>query len=494
MNSAKPRRPRIIVIGAGTAGIPAALTALELGAEVCLVEKSDRVGGMLWASGAVLSGAGSRLQKSRGIDDTAEAHEREVMTAGRDRADPALLRLATAEAGGTIDWLESIGTRFTPESPVVAGLADHHELYRTPRSYLLEAPPELGPYRGPVLAGVLQRVLEDVSRQDHLQERLMIRLGTRVTALCTSDGRVVGCEVVGAAGPERLTADVVLLCTGGYAADQTFLKRFHGHFAKLLSQGLAHATGDGIRLAEAVGAEVVNEDVVIPMMGAVEDPNRPGFRLSDTMVGFGRPPGIAGDIWINNQGRRFVPEDSASPDERERAILGQPGAVMIALFDEPMRRGLTPEVGSWTKEHLGEPPDPRLVTSAATLPELASQLGIEPEVLSATVRDYNSAVNSGVDPLGRMALPRAIETAPFHAVRTASSIIVTFAGIRVDARLRVVDSLARPIPGLYAAGEVLGGGQIQGDGFSSGMSVTPAIAFGRLAARFGVEDLEASDG
>ena len=490
MNDRAPRRPRIIVIGAGTAGIPAALTGVELGADVCLVEKSDRVGGMLWASGAVLSGAGSRLQKARGIADTAEAHEREVMAAGRDRADPALLRLATSQAAPTIDWLESIGTRFTPESPVVAGLADHHELYRTPRSYLLDAPPELGPYRGPVLAEVLQGTLAGVSAGG----RLVVRLETRATKLCSAEGRVVGCEVDGPAGPERLTADAVLLCTGGYAADQSLLKRFHGHFEKLLSQGLAHATGDGIRLAEAVGAGAVNEDVVIPMMGAVEDPDRPGFRLGDTMVGFGRPPGIAGDIWVNSEGRRFVAEDCASPDERERAILGQPGAVMTAIFDETMRRGLTPAVATWTRDHLGDPPDPRLVTSADTLRELADHLGIEPEILSATVTDYNAGVISGHDSLGRLALPRAIEAAPFHAVRTASSIIVTFAGIRVDARLRVLDGSGRPIPGLYAAGEVLGGGQIQGDGFSSGMSVTPAIAFGRLAARFGVEDADVTNG
>lgn len=470
---------RIVVVGAGTAGIPATLAALEAGAEVVLVEKTGRVGGMLWASGAILSGAGSRLQRSRGIEDSAEAHEREVWNAGRERAEPALLRMATDNAGATIDWLESIGTHFTADSPLRLGLADHHELYQTPRSYLLDAPAELGPYRGPVLAERLAAEL-DARRLD---PRLSVRLETNATALQTSpDGHVTGLTVD--KYPSTISADAVILCTGGYAGDQAMLRRFHPRFDRLVSQGLGHATGDGIRLAEAAGATVVNQDIVIPMLGAVEDPDRPGFRLGDAMVNFGRPPGTAGDIWINAQGRRFVAEDGESPDLLERAILEQPGATMTALFDEPMRRGLTLEIGRWTRDRLGDPPDPRLVTSAATIEELANRLQLDPATLRATVDSYNRGARTGRDQHGRTAMPAPIAIPPFHAVPTASAVIVTFAGIKVNARLEVVNRDGRPIPGLYAAGEVLGGGQVQGDGFSSGMSVTPAITLGRLAVRF----------
>ena len=364
---------RIAIVGAGTAGIPAALAALDAGAEVVLVEKTDRVGGMLWASGAILSGAGSRLQRSKGIEDSPDAHEREVRAAGRERADPALLRIATQNAGATIDWLDSIGTRFTADSPLRLGLADHHELYQTPRSYMLDAPAELGPYRGPVLAERLAAQL-DARRQD---PRLTVRLNTTATALQTApDGRVTGLKVDN--DPTTMTADAVILCTGGYAGDQALLRRFHPGFARLVSQGLAHATGDGIRLAEAAGATVVNQDIVIPMLGAVEDPGRPGFRLRDSMLSFGRPPARSGDIWINAEGRRFVAEDNTSPDLLERAIMEQPGATMSALFDEPMRRGLTPEIENWTIERLGDPPDPRLVTSANTLEALAQRLNLDP--------------------------------------------------------------------------------------------------------------------
>ncbi len=477
-DGAVPMMTTLVVVGAGAAGIPAALAALEEGAHVILIEKATRVGGMLWASGAVTSGAESELQRARGITDSAQAHYDEVFRAGRGRADPTLLRLATDEAGRTIDWLVTLGTPFTADSPMVHGLADEHEQYATPRSYLLDAPDALGPYRGPVLAQVLERALRSWLGSDLL--RLMT--DTTVVDLLAADGGVIGVRVIADGQPYEIRADAVLLTTGGYAANQDLLRRFHPDFDHLVTSGLGHASGDGLVLAETLGGQVVNTDLVIPMMGAVADPNRPGFRLGDAMLTVGRPPATSGDIWINKLGRRFVAEDTLSPDVRERAILAQPGAVMYAVFDEPMRVGLTDEVGRWTAHHLGDPPSPRLVRSAQSVRDLAQRIGVDPEALEDTVGRYNSAQN-GPDDFGRKAMPAPVLRPPFHAVATASTLLITFAGLRVDSELRVLGPDGVPIPNLYAAGELLGGGQIQGDAFSSGMSVTPAIAFGRIAAR-----------
>jgi fumarate reductase flavoprotein subunit len=276
----------------------------------------------------------------------------------------------------------------------------------------------------------------------------------------------------------------VILTTGGYGASQPLLRRFHPQFDRLVTQGPPHATGDAIELAERIGGTVVNEDVVIPMMGAIEDPDRPGFRAAEGLLSFGRPPALAGDIWVNATGCRFVAEDNPSPDARERAILDQPGGVMFAIFDEPMRVGLTPAIATWTQQRLA---DDRMIRSAATLEELASILDVPAEGLARAVHDYNQAVNRHSDSLGRQALPKRIDTPPFHGVKAVSSVIVTFAGIKVSARLEVLRPDGTPIPGLFAAGEAIGGAQVQGDGFSSGMSVTPAIAFGRLAAQYAIE-------
>jgi len=472
---------RVVVVGAGTAGIPAALTALELGAHVTLVEKTGRVGGMLWASGAVLSAAGSALQRARGIEDTPARHAREVWDAGRGRATPELLALATRHAGETLDWLQSLGVRFTADSPCVLGLADQHELYAVARSYLLDAPEELGWRRGPVLAEVLAAALG----QWRDSPRLDLRLGTAVAGLLTDqDGSVTGCRVAGEEGrSEDVPADCVVLATGGYAASPELLRTLHGGYERLITQGLGHATGDGLRLARAVGGTVVNHDLVIPSLGALEDPDRPGFRLTDGALPLGRPPARAGDIWVNRAGRRFLAEDVTSPDARERAILDQSGGAMTAIFDEPMRRGLEPGVAAWTRDRLGDPPDPRLVHSADTWEQLAARAGLPADALTDTVRRYNDAVADARDPLGRVAMPRPLVEPPFHAVPTVSSLVVTFAGVTVDPMLQVRRADGSPIDGLLAVGELLGGGQVQGDGFSSGMSVTPAITFGRLAGR-----------
>lgn len=475
-------RPRLLVIGAGTAGIPAALAGVAHGSDVVVVEKTSRLGGMLWASGAVLSGASSQLQRAKGIVDSPAAHEQEVWEVGRRRADRRLLRMATEEAGPTIDWLVSLGVRFEAAAPTRVGLADEHELYRVPRSYVLDAPPELRPYRGPVLAKVLEdRLLAEVAAG-----HLTLRLSCEARRLVIDDkGSVNGCVVRDADGETAVAADAVVLATGGYAANQRLLQRFHGQFDRIISQGLDHATGDGLVMAEEVGAVLANEDLVVPMLGAVEDPNRPGFRLSDTMMQIGRPPAEAGDIWVNGDGKRFLAEDDGSPDRCERAVLAQSGRRMYVVFDDVMRRGLTPAVGSWTSSHFGDPPDADLVRSASSIAELAGLMGVPSPNLVATVEEFNRAVRTGHDQaLGRAVLAKALDTPPYYAVPTASSILVTFAGIRVNDRLQVLRRDGRPIEGLFAAGELIGGGQVQGDGFSSGMSVTPAIAFGRLAAGF----------
>ena len=422
-----------------------------------------------------MSGAGSMMQRAKGIADSAPAHADEVRALGRGRADPVLLQLATEHAGTVIDWLVSIGVTFTADSPVRLGLGDEHETYHTPRSYILEAPEELGPYRGPVLAERLIDALEHSSTN-----RLGVHLGTRVTRLIVEDGVIRGVHT----NRGDFRGDAVILTTGGYGASQPLLRRFHPQFDRLITQGPAHATGDAITLTEGIGGTVINDDVVIPTMGAIEDPDRLGFRVQEGLLGFGRPPALAGDIWVNVTGRRFIAEDNPSPDARERAILDQSGGTMFAIFDEPMRVGLTREIADWTRQRLG---DPRLIQSAPTLTSLAHALGLPAADLRQTVRDYNEAVGRGEDQLGRRTLPKRIDTPPFHGVRAVSSVIVTFAGIQVSSRLQVLRADGLPVPGLFAAGEAIGSAQVQGDGFSSGMSVTPAIAFGRLAAQYAIE-------
>jgi len=466
---------RIVVVGAGAAGIPAALTAARSGAEVTLVEKLDRPGGVLWWSGGLMSAAGTRLQAQAGISDSPSAHIADVQRIGRGRADIGVLSALAENAAASVDWLQDLGVPFAPE-PIFAG----HELYSVARSYAVEAPEEDGPLRGKVLA---ERMVAELGGEVASNGRFRLLTEHRVTDLvCDVGGRVVGVTAEGPASRTQLDADAVILAAGGYAANQELLRRFHSRFDKLITQSSEHATGDGVLLGEQAGAVVVNSDICLPGPGSLEDPDRPGFRILGGGLPIRRPPGQAGDIWVNRHGERFMAEDDPNPAHRERAIVDQPDAVMFVVFDEAMRVGGPEDVRSWTMWRLGDPPDLRFVVSRDSTEELAAAIGVPADALAATVRTYNAAVAFGDDAWGRTQMPAPIECPPFHAVPTRATVITTAAGLRVDDRFRALNRLGSVIPGLYVAGELIGSGQIQGDGNSSGMMITSAVSSGRLAA------------
>ena len=467
---------RIVVVGAGAAGIPAAITAALSGARVTLVDKLPQAGGTLWWSGGLTSAAGTRLQHARGVVDSAAGHYADVQRIGRGKADDGVLATLTANAAVSVDWMQDLGVPFSPQ-PILAG----HELYSVARSYSIDSPPEDGPLKGKVLGRVFMAELERVLASSDLFNLVS---DARVTRLLTDDAhRIAGVVADTPFGDCRIKADAVILATGGYAASQELLRRFHPRYVKLITQSPAHVTGDGVYLGEEAGAVVVNADICLPAPGSIEDPARPGFRILGGGVPIGRPPALAGDIWVNRLGKRFIAEDDANQAHRERAIAAEPDAVMYVVFDEPMRLGVPDEVASWTRWRLGEPPDPRFVTSSRTLAGLAAAIGVPARNLQDTIAAYNVAVSSGQDELGRTHLNSRIVTPPFHAVATVGTVITTAAGLKVNTNFQALDSRDLPIPGLYVAGELMGSGQIQGDGNSSGMMITSAVTSGRLAAR-----------
>lgn len=468
----------IVVVGAGNSGLPAAIVAADQGAHVVLIEKTGRIGGTLWRSSATVSGAGTRMQRSKGIVDTPEQHAADALRIGRGVNDAALVALAAQYAGETIDWLQDIGTPFTEDSPVFAG---EHELYSVPRSYR--------PVPIPGTSGSGQRFIPPLERELNVrrgQGTIDLRLNAEVTSLLVEDGTVTGVTISQEGKSETIRADAVILATGGYAANASMLNRYNPAPRPIITLTSDAITGDGLRLAEEAGAALTNMDMLVVMPGGVEDPNKPGFCLYWVIVASQRKPAITGDIWVNRVGRRFMREDESSPDLREKIIMAQPSTEMFVIFDEPMRQGLTPEAGAYTRRSLeGEGDHPKVIVSAPSIAELASRLDIAPAVLEATVQRYNAAVAAGKDgEFGREQMPKAIDTAPFHAVPTKGVILGTHGGLKVNSRLQVLRPDGTPIPGLYAAGEVLGKGQLMGDAAVSGFAAGPAFTFGRLAGQF----------
>ena len=188
------------------------------------------------------------------------------------------------------------------------------------------------------------------------------------------------------------------------------------------------------------------------------------------------------EVYVDLNGKRFVREDEPSVDTRERALLSLPDMQFWVIYDEAIK-GTAPSLfakvtAEVAETRFGHHPS---YHRADSLAELARLTGMNAETLQSTIDAYNHAITAGeLDAMGREHRPLPIAQGPFYAIRHVGWSIVGFAGLSVDDTLRVLDQNKQPIPNLYAAGEVLGLGATSGNSFVGGMSVTPAMTFGRL--------------
>ena len=284
--------------------------------------------------------------------------------------------------------------------------------------------------------------------------------------------RITGLEAMAADGSPFLFESRlgVILASGGYSQNRAMRAASSPALtADMVSTNQPGATGDGILLAEAVGAAVTGMEYVqvyplaAPGSGAIQGRAR-------------RMSGLDDVIDVNCRGERFVNED-ARRDDFVAAILRQPGGMCWDVNDSSI---VEPVNGSGedieTLVQLGR------IRRADTLAELARKIGVPADALERTVAEFNRMVKAGRDPVfGRQLFDRPIEKPPFYAVARAPSIHHTMGGLKINPRAEVLDGEGRPIPGLFAAGEVAGG--IHGSNRLGGNAITDCLVFGRIAAR-----------
>jgi fumarate reductase flavoprotein subunit len=455
-----------IVAGAGTAGLTTAIFAAQRGARVLLLEAAERVGGTLHWSSAQMSGAGTRRQAERGIQDHPDLHFDDVMRITAGRANPELVRLAVDHAADTLNWLEDEGFDFEPTTPVIF---HGHQAYGRARTYW-------GREEGRSILAVLERRLNAAIATGQVE----LLLKTQFRELLTMDGAVTGVRLQhgdGALAEEQ--ARHVLIATGGYASNPDLFEEFH-HIPQYAQGFCPTARGGGIMAAQAVGARIVNADCDKPIHTAVlRDTAFP----SPYSVRLATVPQIRApwEIWVNERGERFVAEDAEWVDDRESALQQQPHQRMWVVFDQAIRDAAPSLVWLWFDE---APKDPFASHAnffqADSLAKLAAAAGVDEAGLQQSVESYNAGQVNGNDAFGRAHMPRPIAEAPFYAIRMQGCGITTAAGLAVDSALRVLNETGQPIPNLYAIGEALGSGQTMGASASGGMMVTPALTFGRL--------------
>ena len=464
----------VIIVGGGTAGLPAAIFSAQRGGRVLVIEAASVIGGTLFLSSGQMSAAGTKLQKSKGITgDSPQSHYDDVMNISNNTADPDILRLATQNAAGAFDWLTDNGFEVYEHHPVTGTT---HEPYSHAR-YAWHKEGGMG------ILALFEEQLEPLIESG----AVTIKVNTEATGLIQDDsGAVVGVATVNADGKsERFMGKNVVLTSGGYASNPEMFEELEGAI-DYSDVSYPYSQGAGITLGQSVGGYVRYGENHLPLFGAIlgdEDYPAPMVAVARHFPG-DRPPW---EIIVDAQGKRFLQEDILSHAAYEEALVEQPGEECWKVWDHEIHTQ-APRLISGGIMGMMDPDDiadafnrgDHNFFKADSIEELAEKMGISADGLSDTVDKYNVAVASGKDELGRTHMPLPIEKAPFYGVRLQSWFLTTFAGLAVDKELRVIKQDGSPVGNLYAAGELLGTGATSGRAICGGMLVTPAITFGKL--------------
>ena len=436
----------IVVVGAGGAGLSAAVAASENheGLKIIVLEKQGILGGNTNYSTGGINAAETDVQKELGIHDMKQLFYDDTMAGGKNENIPALVWNLVDNAPATISWLKGLGTDLTD-----VGLMGGSSVKRTHR-------PKGGSAIGPHLMKVLKTACE--------KENVEIRTSNKVTGLLTAvDGRVTGVSVQNADGSSyRLTARAVIIATGGFGANLAMVAKLQPSLSGFATLNHPGATGDAFAWVTAIGGTTI-QMANIQIHPTAEATNH--ILITEAVRGNGA-------ILVNHEGQRFCNE-MGTRDVVSAAILAQSQGEALLVFDQTVRKSLA-AIETYASQHL--------LIEGSTLEALAGQMGVPAAQFTQAVSRYNTWQKAGYDEdYGRSAtgMPVAIETAPFYAVRVKPAIHHTMGGLSVNTETQVLRADGTPIEGLFAAGEVTGG--LHGANRLGGNGVADIVVNGRLA-------------
>ena len=433
----------VVVIGAGGAGMTAAITAHEAGKEVILLEKMPYAGGNTTKSTGGMNAAETSVQAELGIEDSVQTFIDDTMTGGKNVNDLALVTTMAENSAEAIDWLASIGAPLPEVS--FSGGATNKRIHR----------PEGGAAVGPYL---VEKLLAKIG-----EDEISLLYNTEATELIVEDGAVTGVKATGDGISYTINAKAVVLATGGFGANLEMCAEYNPDLAGFVTTNSPCATGDGIKMAEAAGAATVDMEQ-IQIHPTV-------YQATSLMVTESVRGG--GAILVNASGERFI-DEMETRDVVSAAEIAQEGGYAYLVFDQAQRDNLS-AIDSYVSNGL--------TVQADTIEELATQMGVDAANLQATVEAWNKAVAEQNDEaFGRTTgMDVDISVAPFYAIQIAPGIHHTMGGVKIDTTASVISVDGEPIPGLFAAGEVTGG--VHGANRIGGNAVADIIVFGRIAGQ-----------
>ncbi|MFH5835892.1 FAD-dependent oxidoreductase [Proteiniclasticum sp. C24MP] len=433
----------IVVVGAGIAGLSAAMEAVEQGAKVILVEKMPIVGGSTIRSGGKILAAGTDIQKAHGIEDSAEAFGDFLMEVGENQVDEDYVRLIAEKSNENLEWLIEHGVEFAD---------DIEPLHST-----------ISPARGHYTANLSGAGMITPLEEEFLAAGGTILYETPAVELLTEGDKVIGIK---ATNPDKdditIKAESVILATGGFNHNEEMMETYIPFLKNYTSNVGLGNSGDGITMAKAVGAKLLMREA--------------GINLTvngGTYYGYGEE--FKG-LFVNPEGERFM-DESVFHFTRTRILMDHGINEMYAITTE-------------YNDRIGKSMEMGLAFEADSVEALSELIGAEK--LSETVTRYNELAEAGDDAdFGKDAsFMKPVEGEKYYALYMGMSSSGTFGGIDTDLQGRVYSEDGSIIEGLYAAGETASGRVLYKEYPGSGTAIMCFLTFGREAGRHAAEALK----
>ena len=435
----------VVVIGAGGAGVAAAVEACDAGAKVVLLEKMPAIGGTTATSQGLVGGYESKFTKEMDVHYTFEEMYQNLMSNASYRLDPKLTGITIEKSGETIDWMaDRLGMNFYQVTVGYGPLTMMHWIENA----------------GAGMKTAMEATLEGSDVE--------LMLETRATELLMNeDGSVKGVKAERGADTVIVYADSVVITTGGYANNPELTERLDPEKAGTYGIGFVGSTGDGIIMASNVGAALTHTG---DMMCVLKD-----YEIMSEHNGTSATANVSSFISRNNtvllaaNGTRFV-------DEKDIGYMTQ--KLNSPVFDQMHRDGLgyvwaVSDKASLEAKGVKRGLEMEFIT-ADTFEELAEKMGLDVATVVETLTNYNAYCETGHDPeFGRLLLEKL--EAPYCAVKVVPCEIITYGGIARNVNAEVIRADGTVIPGLYTAGEA------SANSAYMGFTLTNAYGWGRIA-------------
>lgn len=464
----------VLVIGAGASGTTAALSALESGASVILLEKQPAAGG-LGNIGEGIFAADSKMQKRMGIVVTPDMAFKTIMDYSHWKANPFVVRAFVNKSADTLDWINAHGVEF---------------------EYIGSGAPG-GPMTWHIINGKGHGThLMNVLRGKFLKDGGKLMLETPGTKLLTDkNGKVVGATAEDADGEKyNIKAKAVIIGTGGYANNKEWLEKYVGT-SDIVMVGNAGKMGDGIRMAWEAGAAEEG-------MGVIQAyrPGLPGYPTNSHLLAAARQP----YLWVSPAGERFTDESIVELWPSAGNALMQAGGRMWAIYDADTKNkfikdGIDMHIGEWViagtkldnlESEMKKAKEQGFVVEAASIEELAKKMNVDPKTLKRTVDLNNKFAAQRQDEIfaKNQKYIRPVAKGPFYATKMIPAALGTLGGVKINGDMRAVRNDGSVVEGLYVIGSDAGG--MYGDTYDlllGGGTYGFAVNSGRIAAEHAVK-------